>query len=667
MRWLAFGMAAAWACGLGGTVRAADFSPDEALSRAEAFVENSDRYLHHRHLKRGMKGYGLTVFSGTKIERFDVEIVSVVRGFALPRQDVILARLSGQGLEKSRVIAGMSGSPVYVKDPRDGKEKLIGAVAFGWCLATEPQCGLQPITQMLATRGVLPETSVAPTTQPTTRPAKKPGEKGRRPSPPVWGAQPAGRFFPRALWNIALPPGKEIFEEISPPARSSAPLGQLRPLAVPLCVSGCDADLLARLDRQLAPLGLYPVAGGALPGPAAFGERNERELQTVQLQPGSAVSIALVTGDQDWTAIGTVTDVLGDKVLAFGHSLFAEGAVRLPMGTAYIHQVVVRTLASSFKLGSSIRPVGALVRDEEVAVAGRIGPQVGMIPMTVRVEQAEDDRRQVFRYRLVRHRYYTPPLAAAMVYLSAHALRSPPQEHYVRYEVRVDFGELGEYRAVNVTSDEEVYAAISDVARPLFALLNNPFGPAPRVRRIEVNLSLYPGSLQAGILHVKTDGGVYAPGQTVTGTILLEPYRRPRQNVPFSLKLPDDLPDGSYPLTVGDAAFALETRQREQPQDFAPRSVPELLATLRKIVEPRGDCLYLHLPLPRGGWAVGMEKLPALPDGKARMLQQARLPDTRTFETSLVAELDAGYVPQGRATTTISVKRDINETLLRQK
>ena len=103
---------------------------DPELEKARKFVESSDRYLHHSHLKRGMKGYGLTVFAGTKIERFEARIVSVVKNFN-PGQDVILAMLDEEKLKNSQVIAGMSGSPVFMKDPADGKFKMIGAVAYG--------------------------------------------------------------------------------------------------------------------------------------------------------------------------------------------------------------------------------------------------------------------------------------------------------------------------------------------------------------------------------------------------------------------------------------------------------------------------------------------------------------------------------------------------------
>src|ERR1041384_4212310 len=77
-------------------------------------------------VRAGLKGYGMTVFQGSKPERFEVEVLGVVNGLANPQHDIIIARLSGGQVEKTGVFAGMSGSPVYIDD------KLVGAVAYAF-------------------------------------------------------------------------------------------------------------------------------------------------------------------------------------------------------------------------------------------------------------------------------------------------------------------------------------------------------------------------------------------------------------------------------------------------------------------------------------------------------------------------------------------------------
>lgn len=156
-------------------------------------------------LARGMRGYGLTVVEGTRIDTFGVEILGVERNSMLPGRDVILVRLSGLGLEETGLVAGMSGSPVYVEG------RLVGAVAWGWFAADEPVGLLTPIHEMLAV----------------------------------------------------------MERDLSTPARGSAaapaparPSGLVR-LAAPVWVSGVGRGTAQRMTELLSPLGLEPLLSPA--------------------------------------------------------------------------------------------------------------------------------------------------------------------------------------------------------------------------------------------------------------------------------------------------------------------------------------------------------------------------------------------------------------------
>src|SRR5947207_15884615 len=100
------------------------------------------RFMSVDEVRPGMRGVGRTVFQGTKVDEFDVEVLGVLKNFA-PKQDMILARLSGGPLSRTGVIAGMSGSPVYI----DGK--LIGGGAFSFHYAFERIAGIQSIRRVL--------------------------------------------------------------------------------------------------------------------------------------------------------------------------------------------------------------------------------------------------------------------------------------------------------------------------------------------------------------------------------------------------------------------------------------------------------------------------------------------------------------------------------------
>ncbi len=92
-------------------------------------------------VKAGMKGTGRTVMRGTRTEEFKAEVLGVLKNVS-PGRDLVLCRLSGLDLDKTGVIAGMSGSPIYIDN------KLLGAVAYAWAFGKEPIAGVTPFEQM---------------------------------------------------------------------------------------------------------------------------------------------------------------------------------------------------------------------------------------------------------------------------------------------------------------------------------------------------------------------------------------------------------------------------------------------------------------------------------------------------------------------------------------
>jgi hypothetical protein len=89
-----------------------------------------------------MKGVGKTVFSGNRIDEFQVQVLGVLENIG-PKQSIILAKLSGGPLAETGVLQGMSGSPVYIGG------QLVGAVAMGFGFSKEPIAGIRPIEEML--------------------------------------------------------------------------------------------------------------------------------------------------------------------------------------------------------------------------------------------------------------------------------------------------------------------------------------------------------------------------------------------------------------------------------------------------------------------------------------------------------------------------------------
>src|SRR5450755_295721 len=115
-----------------------------SVAAMAAAPTNKVQIMPEDQVKAGMHGVAYTVFEGVKPEAMDVEILGVLRNMAGPKADVILARLHGAKVEYTGVVAGMSGSPVYV----DGK--LVGAIAYRIGeFSKEPIAGITPAASML--------------------------------------------------------------------------------------------------------------------------------------------------------------------------------------------------------------------------------------------------------------------------------------------------------------------------------------------------------------------------------------------------------------------------------------------------------------------------------------------------------------------------------------
>ena len=621
---------------------------NDVLQQATQYVQqHPERYLHHSQVRRGMKGYGLTVFEGTKIVRFDVEIVSMMTKWG-PSQDVILARLSTHNLENSGVVAGMSGSPVFVHCD-DGQDRMIGAVAYGFDYQKEPLCGIQPITQMIAGSGILgPE--------PTTAPAD--GGAGG-----VIRSLSSERMMEMAMDERKLDfcEAVGLTGKATPVSRDTPGTpGRLVALSTPIMVGGLGGRAMQNVSAMFAPMGMVPVQAGGV------GAVDLADVGDVKLVPGAAISVPMVTGDADVNAVGTVTDVIDNHVLAFGHQFFSQGRVDLPIANAYIH-TVISSVVSSFKLGSGLNICGSLTRDEAVGITGQLGAAPKMIPMTVTVRWEGQNQVQTSRFQIVRHRLMTAMLAHTMVMKTAWGWHELPEFHTVRHSIEIDFGQAGVYRASNVSSNVDISAALSDMTRPIVMMETSNLGPPPRIERINVELSIESGGTQAEVLDLRLEKTTYRPGETVRGELVVLPFRKARLAMPVEFTLPSDMKDGPYVLDACDASSATAAIKTEMPQRFQPRTMGQLLDALQRVVAQRGDKLYLRLTTQRGGLAIAQNELADLPPSKASVLAEAAGVDATPYATALVREVPVNYVLHGSAQAAFEVKAAYDKTSVRGK
>jgi hypothetical protein len=589
------------------------------------------RHMRVSEIKPGMKGYGLSVFQGTKIDRFDAEVVSILRNFN-PKMNVILVRLSGQNLEHTGGIAGMSGSPIYLKD-EEGRERLAGAFAYGWPMGKDPVGGVQPIEYMLR----LPANAIK-----EDKPAISNGKESV-------GA-PAAR--PKIHWqmNQFLPgsaadaPGFAPKDDVVP---FSADTARLRPLATPLMMAGVPQDLMAKFEPMFRAHGMIPLAAG---GAGAMSDE-----APVKLEPGSAIAVPLMSGDMDMTAIGTVTEVLGDRVLGFGHAFFSEGEMSLPMGSGYIHSVIAN-LVNSFKLGSALKVQGTLLADQVMGVAGKIGESPATIPIELRCVYVDGSFDQTYRFNAAIHPKFTPMLAAMSAVIAISGQRDLPQYHTLEYDMMMEFANgqkvAMQNRLVN-TGAAEIFAALGG---PIQAAADNPFEKVP-LKKITGVMKVSREAKEAQILSVSVPKLKYQPGDTIKAFVTHRPFRGAEAVLPMEFVLPRDLPDGTYDFAVLDWQNYLMEEQMSRPFRFTAESSDEVFAVLRDIAAVRRDALYLRLLRQPDGVAIGRTAMPRLPSSRRRVLLGAGLSNTTSFVSSSGKIVSTDYVMSGQAHFNIVIDK----------
>jgi hypothetical protein len=573
-------------------------------------------------IREGMTGVGRTVLKGTKLEEFRVEVLGVLRNTS-PGRDMVLARLSGLDLEKTGVIAGMSGSPVYI----DGK--LLGAVAYAWPFGKEPIAGITPITQMIAY-----------------------GDAHDR--KPCCELRRVGLRRPLAI------DGKQfdavtVAGEIDNHAASDGLW--LMPLRTPLAATGFTPYSLALLGDALKHTGAIPVTGGGTTGRVAAAARDAK------IEPGGPLSVALVTGDFDLSGIGTVTHVDDDRVYGWGHPLMGLGECEFPLMTGYIHTVYPRQTVS-FKLGSPLRMLGTIHADVSTCIAGRLGKTPDLLPVSMKVSCQGGEEAKTFNVEVVRQRSLVAQLVFAALTNSVDMEGELPEELTAELRAVIDVEGQGAVVIEDTLSGGSVSggrapsALYNPVAAVVHMLANNSFRPV-RVNRIECATRLKPGRCTAEVDTIELEADTYAPGETLKGTVFLKPYRGPRQRIAVELPLPSDLPEGTYTATVCDGQMHARQTLRERPHLQNPQTLEQVIENMRVQTSGRRTQLVVRVPTgPRGVALHDGRTLPDLPPGVAQVLSGTRRSGAQPVGSALVTRHASEWVVIGSEQVKFTVRKN---------
>jgi hypothetical protein len=516
-----------------------------ALVIAIAATAASAEMMPISEVKKGMKGYGVTVFEGTRLEKFDVEIVGVLHHVG-PGQDLILARVDSPEIKRAGVIAGMSGSPIYI----DGK--VIGALAYAWQFAKEPVAGITPIHEML-----------------------KIAEKSGGSTSQVAAAAPriSSTDFLKAM---STGTSEQVFDSLVKDlaARQVSTIGGAKRIALPLSLSSFAPETIARFGSYLGDMGFVAVPTGA--------SSKEAKASDVPFQPGDAVGGILLDGDFTVAATGTVTHIDGNRVYAFGHPFLDMGEISFPMAKAEIIGFMP-SIASSFKFSNSGAVVGALRQDRAAGIMGVIGEDASMIPIELTVEGAGSTK--TYNVNVIRHPQLSPlMLAMAADSVVANSQKAAGERTVVlESEIRLKgFPETIRLREgwAGAQARQAIPAYLAVVSG---YLISNEFREA-EIESVKVHLR-HDDQLKIARLVEATietpEKGRISPGDTVKIRTVLKPFRGESFVETFDFKIPDEQAPGSAYLLVGSGSVANQIDFTLVPPD--PRTLEQVLAVLRRL------------------------------------------------------------------------------------
>ncbi|HEX5475404.1 MAG TPA: SpoIVB peptidase S55 domain-containing protein [Vicinamibacterales bacterium] len=541
-------------------------------------------------IQPGMVGTGETVFQGTDLQPFKAHILGILRNVQGPRRDLILAKLEGGPLADTGVIAGMSGSPVYI----DGR--LIGAVSYSiGSFSKEAIAGITPIAEMIdATAG----------SQARTVPTQ-----GRIDLPVT--RETLASAIRTAYARIAPFADRPAdIQSIGMPAGAGAQIGaMLRPIATPLVMTGLDASTADWVASTFRDAGFAPVLSGAAGGamPAATGP----------IRAGDAVGVSLIGGDAEMGATGTVTYVDGTRLYAFGHPFFNLGPASFPMTRAYIY-ASLPSLMSSFKIATLGDVIGTVEQDRATAIAGTLGKGPAVVPIAVTLAGDHGPSRE-FHYTVVDDQLFTPLLTYVALFntLGSYERSFGAVTFHVHGRAQFDQQHADLSFEDIFTGDNPAAGAAAYVAGPLTMLLGNDIEPIS-LRKIDLTITTSEQPLSATIERVWLDEIRPHAGQTVPLKVLTRSYRGAEKVSTIPIQIPANA-SGSLSILVTDGRQLNQIEQRDLRRSVQPQSVTQMIRLLNDT--RRNNRIYVRLLAGTPGAVVNGEALTSLPPSVLAVLE----------------------------------------------
>ncbi|TDI07331.1 MAG: hypothetical protein E2P08_05985 [Acidobacteria bacterium] len=523
-------------------------------------------------IQPGQTGYGKTVFEGTRVDTFQVEILGVLKNVG-PKQNMILARLSGGPIARTGVFAGMSGSPVYIED------KLIGAVAYAFPFAKEPIAGITPIREMVDIFKEKPES----------------------------GPRRARRVNPDKMYDVAqLPSFLSHFELpqffVEPSLTRGQDLGRLQPIATPLNLSGFSPRSIQQFSSQLELLGLVPVRG--------MGTARMEAYEDVPLQAGSTITVQLVRGDIEVSASGTATHIEGDRIYGFGHPFLSIGTTDLPLNKGAV-LTIIPNLRTSEKVSVTLEPIGSIKQDRATGIMGVAGEEAQLIPVRLRLHTSRNEVKEL-NFEVVTDNFLTPFLMSFTVHSSIVSSERSIGDQTIQVKCTISIKGQSDVNFESSVSDlvsSPVFAALA-AASPVNFLLNSGFEELV-MEKIDVEITAVEQTREATVETIWQDRLEVDPGEEVHLTVFLRQSNGDTIIKKYPVKIPEEITPGPLKIVVADGMSLTREDAETGVGEFIPESLPQLIKAINNL--KKNDRLYIRLVREQAGAIISGEGMPDLP------------------------------------------------------
>ena len=513
-------------------------------------------------VKRGQTGYGMTTIAGTAPERFTFEVVSVVHNF-LPKQDIILVKSDDPKMQVTGFWQGMSGSPLYIED------KLVCAFSYGFRFNKIALGGCTPIEYMKK-EGLDTYRRAAVSAKGGMQvvvPSAATMADWRRLAPTVDPQAALDALGPvRGNWLLSAPLPPAV-------AKPDPTDGQTMTAAVPLSVAGFSAPAFDALGKMFGDSTLVPVRAGGAGGSSS-------ELGPTKFVMGGAIAVELIRGDMSAAAVGTVSYVDGNKVLAFGHPMFQSGESYAPVSTAEVHAIIPSS-QSAFVMATPMTEIGTLTQDRQAAIAADTSLRTPTIPLDINVTTTSGKHvdKGTFHVEMLDNKFLTPQIAGAAVMNAINYYVPDRTDVTARVESTVRIEGQDPIQFVDYMYGNEGALSVMGAVRGLrvlVPLMLNPYAPL-RIQRVDINVDLRFEAAYGDVKEIKVPTGELVPGRRNTVQVTMGTFDGKDVVEEVPIDVPDKLAGSIVQLevTAGDSAKL----------DAAPPvDLPTLLAAFRKLL-----------------------------------------------------------------------------------